>query len=183
MSDLKQGAGGRRLSRPERRAARKAARERHRADVRYRAAHRRDPLPHGVRMVYLEHRAAALWVRAPGQAALRTERDGPWQELKIRSVRRCLRPWLVRITLADGTRLTLRPIVPGHAGLADCGHDQGGPEGSTPDDVGGGDDPLTLLLLVLMWLFMLVLLPWSGWNNARRCVHAHRLVRALARRP
>lgn len=154
MSDLKQGVAGS-------------------------AERRRDPLPDGVRMVYLEHRAAALWLRAPGQAALRTQRDGPWQELTIRGVRRYLRPWMVRVRLADGTRLKLRLILPGKAGLADCGRDQGGPEGFWPDDLGGADDPFSAVLVALAWLLTLLLLPWVSWNNARRCAHAHRLVRAL----
>ena len=77
-------------------------------------------------MVHLKYRVAALRIRAGGVIALRTDRDGPWDLVRVVSVGRALRPWVIKIQLVDGSHLYLRPCLPGEAAITECGRSIGG---------------------------------------------------------
>jgi hypothetical protein len=79
--------------------------------------YRRNQLPAGLTMLHIELRFAAVRVRPGRDVALRTEPDGPWTPLKIGQVVKARRPWVLRLDLADGSRMYLRPSLPGEAGL------------------------------------------------------------------
>ena len=83
-------------------------------------------MPAGAIMVHLKHRIAALRVRTGGAIALRTDRRGPWDPVRVVSVVRALRPWVIKIELVDGSHLYLRPCLPGEAAITECGRSIGG---------------------------------------------------------
>ena len=139
---------------------------------------RRNQLPAGVTMVHLKYRIAALRIRTGGAIALRTDRDGPWDPVQIVSVGRALRPWVIKIELVDGTRLYLRPCLPGEAAITECGRGIGG----LADTAKLGDDPISGVIAVLGIAFYVLASPFFLVSNWRRTKVAARLRRELSAR-
>ena len=132
---------------------------------------RRNQLPAGVTMVHLKYRVAALRIRAGGVIALRTDRDGPWDPVRVVSVGRALRPWVIKIQLVDASHLYLRPCLPGEAAITECGRGIGG----IADTEKLGDDPVSGVIAVLGIAFYVLASPFFIVSNWRRTRMAARL--------
>ena len=123
-------------------------------------------LPAGVTMVHLKYRIAALRIRTGGAIALRTDRDGPWDPVRVVSVGRALRPWVIKIELVDGSHLYLRPCLPGEAAITECG----GSIGGIADTEKLGEDPVSGVIAVFGIAFYALASPFflvSNWRRAR----------------
>ena len=138
---------------------------------------RRNQLPAGVTMVHLKYRVAALRIRAGCAIALRTDRDGPWDPVRVVSVGRALRPWVIKIQLVDGSHLYLRPCLPGEAAITECGRSIGG----IADTEKLGDDPVSGVIAVLGIAFYVLASPFFLVSNWRRTRMAARLRGELSR--
>ncbi len=138
---------------------------------------RRNQLPAGVTVVHLKYRVAALRIRAGGAIALRTDRDGPWDPVRVVSVGRALRPWVIKIQLVDGSHLYLRPCLPGEAAITECGRSIGG----IADTEKLGDDPVSGVIAVLGIAFYVLASPFFLVSNWRRTRMAARLRGELSR--
>ena len=132
---------------------------------------RRNQLLAGVTMVHLKYRVAALRIRAGGAIALRTDRDGPWDPVRVVSVGRALRPWVIKIQLVDGSHLYLRPCLPGEAAITECGRSIGG----IADTEKLGDDPVSGVIVVVGIAFYVLASPFFLVSNWRRTRMAARL--------
>ena len=122
-------------------------------------------------MVHLKYRVAALRIRPGGAIALRTDRDGPWDPVRVVSVGRALRPWVIKIQLVDGSHLYLRPCLPGEAAITECGRSIGG----IADTEKLGDDPVSGVIAVLGIAFYVLASPFFLVSNWRRTRMAARL--------
>jgi len=138
-------------------------------------SYRRNQLPAGVTMVQIKRRFAAIRVRAGGAVGLRTAADGPWSALSITGVSRAKRPWVLRLQLADGSRLHVRPFLPGEAGLPDVGSRVGGMGDSAPL----GDDPVSAVIAILAIAFYVLASPFFAWSAVKRTRAAKRLLLQL----
>jgi len=127
-------------------------------------------------MVHLKYRIAALRIRN-GATALRTDRDGPWDPVRVVSVGRALRPWVIKIKLVDGSHLYLRPCLPGEAAITECGRRIGG----IADTQKLGDDPVSGVIAILGIAFYVLASPFFLVSNWRRTGLATRLRGELAR--
>ena len=119
----------------------------------------------------LKYRIATLRIRAGGAIAMRTDRDGPWDPVRIVFARRAVRPWVIKIELVDGSHLYLRPCLPGEAAITEFGRDIGG----IPDTEKLGDDPVSGVIAVLGIAFYLLASPFFIVANWRRTGVAARL--------
>lgn len=136
-------------------------------------SYRQHQLPAGVTMVQLDRRFAALRIRSA--VSLRHAPNGDWAPIQVKAVARARRPWVVRVELADGRVLHLRPFLPGEAGLRDCGYRVGGIGDSAPL----GDDPLSAVIAVFSILFYVLASPFFVAANWRRSKVAARLINEL----
>lgn len=136
--------------------------------------YRRRQWPAGVSMVQLDRRFAALRLGPGRPVELRRVKDGPWEPLAVRSVGRARRPWVLTLTLADGTTLRIRPFRPGEAGLPDCGDRVGGIGDSQPL----GSDPVSAVVAVVAIAFYVLASPLFLGSNVQRA----RLARDLRTR-
>jgi hypothetical protein len=139
-------------------------------------SYRSNQLPAGVTMVQIKRRFAAIRVRPGGNITLRTEPDGSWAPLTIGAVTRARRPWVLRLELADGTPMYLRPFLPGEAGLPDCGARVGG----IGDTEALGNDPVSAVIAVIAIVFYVLASPFFIAANWRRSKVAGRLRRELS---
>ena len=138
-------------------------------------SYRSNRLPAGVTMVQIKHRFAAIRVRSGGNLALRTKADGPWTPIAISVVGRAKRPWVLRVTLADGSVIHLRPFKPGEAGLPDVGSRVGGIGDSAPL----GDDPISAVIAVFAIAFYVLAAPFFAWSAITRARAAKALQQQL----
>jgi hypothetical protein len=133
--------------------------------------------------VHLKYRIATLRIRAGGAIALRTDRDGPWDPVRIVFARRAVRPWVIKIELVDGSHLYLRPCLPGEAAITEFGRDIGG----IADTEKLGDDPVSGVIAVLgiaftCWPRRSSLLPTGAAPGSRPvCVASSRRVERAGR--
>jgi len=132
--------------------------------------YRQNQLPAGVTMVQVKRRFAAVRIR-PGAVTLRHEHDGPWVPITIERVSKAKRPWVLRLSMDDGTTIHLRPFLPGEAGLPDCGSRVGGIGDSAPL----GNDPVSAVISILAILFYVLAAPFFVVANWRRTKVAQRL--------
>lgn len=137
--------------------------------------YRTNQLPAGVTMVQIKRRFAAIRVRSAGTVALRTESDGPWTPIAVAAVSRAKRPWVLRVQLQDGSRVYVRPFMPGEAGLPDVGSRVGGIGDSAPL----GDDPVSAIIAVFAVAFYVLAAPFFAWSAVKRTRAAKLLRRQL----
>ena len=128
--------------------------------------YRKNQLPAGVTMVQVKRRFAAIRIR-PGAVTV----DGPWTPITIDRVSKATRPWVLRLSMDDGTTIPLRPFLPGEAGLPDCGSRVGGIGDSAPL----GNDPVSAVISILAILFYVLAAPFFVVANWRRTKVAQRL--------
>lgn len=107
-------------------------------------------------MVQIDRRFAAIRLRNARPVEVRRTKDGPWEPLPVASVGRAWRPWVLRLSLADGRRLAVRPFRAGEAGLPDCGDRVGG----IGDARQVGNDPVSAVLAVLAIAFYVLASPF-----------------------
>jgi hypothetical protein len=138
--------------------------------------YRKNQLSAGVTMVQVKRRFAAVRIR-PGAVTLRTVVDGPWVPISVEQVGRARRPWVVRLTLTDGTSMYVRPFLPGEAGPPDCGSRVGGIGDSAPL----GDDPISAVIAVFAIVFYVLAAPFFVVANWRRTTAARHLRQDLDR--
>ena len=138
-------------------------------------SYRSNQLPSGVTMVQIKRRFAALRLRSSGTVALRTQADAPWIPITIVAVTRAKRPWVLRLQLADGSVIHVRPLLPGEAGLPDIGAQVGGIGDSTPL----GDDPISAVIAVFAVAFYVLAAPFFAWSAVKRTRAAKQLRRQL----
>lgn len=126
--------------------------------------YRRNQWPAGVTMVQIGRRFAALRIRDGRPVELRRVKDGPWESLSIGAVGRAWRPWVLRLELADGSTLKVRPFRPGEAGLPDCGDRVGG----IGDSQQLGNDPVSAVVAVFAIIFYVLASPFFIAANLKR---------------
>lgn len=122
--------------------------------------YRRNQWPAGVTLVDLDGRYAAIRIRPSGVGLRRKPGGGDWDVLDVTGARRARRPWVVRISRADGPDLLVKPFRPGAAGMPDIGRRVGRSSGD--DDAGAadlGDNPVTAVLSFLYVLAAIVVFP------------------------
>lgn len=127
-------------------------------------SYRRNQWPAGVTMVQIDRRFRALRVRPGRPIELRRAKDGDWEPLDVTSVGRARRPWVLRLTLADGTRSAVRPFLPGEAGLPDCGARVGG----IGDSQQLGNDVVSAVVAVVAIVFYVLASPFFIAATVRR---------------
>lgn len=127
-------------------------------------SYRRNQWPAGVTMVQMDRRFRALRVRPGRPIELRRAKDGDWEPLDVTSVGRARRPWVLRLTLADGTRSAVRPFLPGEAGLPDCGARVGG----IGDSQQLGNDVVSAVVAVVAIVFYVLASPFFIAATVRR---------------
>jgi hypothetical protein len=132
--------------------------------------YRSNQLPAGVTMVQIKRRYAAIRVR-PSGFALRTEAAADWTPLAVRVVRRAHRPWVLKVLRDDGSSTFVRPLLPGEAGLPDCGGRVGGIGRSEPL----GDDPVSAVIAIFAIVFYVLAAPFFLYANWKRTLAAKRL--------
>ncbi len=149
------------------RIARSASRE---------TGYRKNQLPAGVTMVQVKRRFTAIRIR-PGAVTFRHEHDGPWIPITIERVTKAKRPWVVRLSMDDGTIMYLRPFLPGEAGLTDCGSRVGGIGDSAPL----GNDPVSAVISIFAILLYVLAAPFFVVANGKRAKAAKGLRQDLDR--
>ena len=115
---------------------------------------RERPLPPGVTVVKLNKQVTGLRADPAGLATL-TAPDGSWQQLPrpTNVTRGKVMRSRVRIKLADGSKLTVRPYLPKEKGLIDVGKRDsliGSGSRSSPDDWIGAIFVLVVLVIVIL---------------------------------
>lgn len=133
--------------------------------------YRRNQWPAGVTMVQIERRFCALRVRDRRPVELRRQKDGDWTALALCAVGRAWRPWVLRLTLADGSLMKVRPLRPGEAGLPDCGDRVGG----IGDSEQLGNDPVSAVVAVVAIVFYVLASPFFIAANIKRAKVAREL--------
>jgi hypothetical protein len=139
-------------------------------------SYRRHQWPAGVTMVQIDRRFRALRVRPGRPIELRRAKDGDWEPLDVTSVGRARRPWVLRLALADGSRPTVRPFLPGEAGLPDCGARVGG----IGDSQQLGNDVVSAVVAVVAIVFYVLASPFFLAATIRRASAARDLQAQLA---
>ncbi len=115
-------------------------------------------------MVQIDRRFCALRARDGRPAELRRTADGGWEPLPVGWVGRGWRPWVLLLRLADGSTMTVRPFLPGEAGLPDCGARVGG-IGDSPQL---GNDPVSAIVAVVAIVFYVLASPFFIGANIKR---------------
>jgi hypothetical protein len=139
--------------------------------------YRRNQWPAGITMVQIERRFCALRVRDGRPVELRRQKDGDWEALALSAVGRAWRPWVLRLTLADGSLMKVRPFRPGEAGLPDCGDRVGG----IGDSEQLGNDPVSAVVAVVAIVFYVLVAPFFIAANVKRAKAARELRAHVAR--
>jgi hypothetical protein len=121
-------------------------------------------------MIHWGNAVAALHLQ-PGAAHLQTERGGTWYWLPVAGT--CLGWTTLTLTLSDGARHKVIVPAPGEQGMADVGQRaDGGVSGAFTTL---GDDPISLVIGLLVVLFMVFAVPFLLARAFRRAGRAHRL--------